>query len=164
MRNAMRILALTLALLMTGGILAACAREEGDTSSAFCVVVNGVNIELGKPAQPVLDALGMADQTDEVNDCGAGNSRMRYRYDSVVIYAMKSDGKAVIDQIELLDDLAETSRGICLGDDEAAVREAYGTPTQDADGILGYGKDGRQIQFNVEEGKVVAIGLLRKTQ
>ncbi len=166
MKNTMRIAALLLALLMMVSALVSCEEQEKESGedSAFCVVYDGVRIELGKPAEKILEALGTANSENEIFDCGEGNSRVRYRYDSLTLYVMKSDGDEVVDQIELLDDLAETSRGICIGDSEEKVREAYGTPSSEQGGILGYGKGGMQIEFDLADGKVSGIGLLRRTK
>lgn len=165
-RMMIKIMAVLTALLLMATALVSCAEQETESGedSAFCVVFDGVKIELGKPAEPILEELGPANSENEVFDCGEGNSRVRYRYDSFTLYVMKSDGEEVVDQIELLDDLTETSRGVCIGDGEAKVREAYGTPTSDQNGILGYSKSGMQIQFDIADGKVSAIGLLRRTQ
>ncbi len=166
MKRRMKLTAALLALLLIAATFVACGEQEKEEEKggAFCVAYDEVEIELGKPAAPILEALGEANSKNEVFDCGEGNSRVRYRYDSITLYVMKSEGEEVVDQIELLDDLAQTSRGICIGDGEDAVREAYGEPTSDQEGMLGYGKDGMQIQFDIENGKVSAIGLLRKTQ
>lgn len=165
MKHMRKTLALLLTLLLTVSVLAACqVQEKEGQAGAFCVIYNDVTIELGKPAEPILNALGMANSENEIFDCGEGNSRVRYRYDSFTLYVMKSDGETVVDQIELLDDLVETSRGVCIGDEEAKVRAQYGTPTSDKDGVLGYSKNSMQIQFDIQDGKVSAIGLLRRTR
>ena len=164
MKHMTKILALLLTLVLACTALAACQTETQEESGVFSVVCNGVTIELGKPAQPILEELGTANSENEIFDCGEGNSRVRYRYDSLTLYVMKSDGETVVDQIELLDDLVETSRGICIGDEEEKVRAQYGTPSSDQDGILGYSKNSMQIQFDIVDGKVDAIGLLRRTK
>ncbi len=166
MKNTVRIIAALVALLLTATVLISCEEQEKDAGgdSAFCVVYNGVKIELGKPAEPILNELGAANSENEIFDCGEGNSRIRYRYESFTLYVMKSDGEEVIDQIELLDDLTETSRGVCIGDSESKVRELYGDPSSEQNGILSYSKDSMQIQFDIENGKVSAVGLLRRTQ
>ena len=169
-----RIAALLLALMMLVTMVACAEQQTGETpdegegtetSDGFWVVSNGTRIELGKPAASVLSKLGEASSSQEVFDCGAGNSRMYYRYPSMDLYVMRSaDGKEVIDQLELKDDLTETDQGICIGSTEAELRAAYGTPTSEDDGVLTYHKGSHRLIAEVENGTVTALGLLRVTQ
>lgn len=165
MKRTIRVLAMLMIFLLTATMAVACQKEEPkEEGSAFAVTLGEVTVALGRPAEPILSALGAPKSQSEVFDCGEGNSRIRYRYDSLTVYTMKSDGKEVVDQVELMDDLAQTSRGICIGDDEAKVREAYGNPTSDKNGVITYSKSSMQLLFEIENGKVSAIGLLRKTR
>ena len=166
MKDMKKVWALCLALLLIVSSLASCQKQEETDGgeSAFRVIYNDVEIELGKSADPILKKLGEANSENEIFDCGEGNSRIRYRYDSLTLYVMKSGDTAVVDEIELLDDLAETGRGICIGDGEDKVRAEYGDPTSDKNGTLIYSKNNMQIQFDIADGKVSGIGFLRRTQ
>jgi predicted small lipoprotein YifL len=140
-------------------------KEENTESDGFFVKNGSVKIELGVDAAAVLRKLGEANSAQEVFDCGAGNSRMYYRYSSFDLYTMKSsDGKEIVDQIELLDDLSETEKGISIGSAESALREAYGEPSSESDGELTYAQGDQRMIFEVTDGKVSAIGLLRVTK
>ena len=170
-----RVAALLLALLLAAAMIACSEKESGtptpdenknteQQNDAFCVKYQGVTVELGADASSVLKKLGEANSAQEVFDCGAGNSRMYYRYASFDLYTMKADGKETIDQIELLDDLTQTEKGISIGAAESAVREAYGEPSSESEGMLTYAKGDQRIVFEVADGKVSAIGLLRVTK
>ena len=168
-----RVAALLLALLLMLGMMACSEkpeevpandqRDKTETSDGFYVICQGTKIALGATADTVLKKLGDANSAQEVFDCGAGNSRMYYRYASLELYTMKIDGKETVDQIELLDDLSETEQGISIGAAESAVREAYGEPTSESEGELTYAKGDQRLIFEVADGKVSAIGLLRVT-
>ena len=137
--------------------------EAGSGATGFSVSVNGTTVELGKDAAPVLAALGTPTVSQEVLDCGVGNSRMFYRFGSVEIYTMKTDGKEVIDQIELNDDLASTDKGICIGDTVDKVRAAYGEPQKGDEDDLTYVSGNCELTFEIDDGKVEDIDLLRRT-
>ena len=169
-----RLAALLLALLLAL-TLAACGEkdpgtepsdeEQGEKTSAYAVICNGTELRLGADASGALKKLGEASSTQEVQDCGAGNSRVFYRYPSFILYTMKNaDGKEVIDQIELNDDLVETAEGIAIGDTEAELRDAYGTPSSEKNGLLTFSKGSYRLIAQVENGTVTELGLLRVTQ
>ncbi len=137
--------------------------EGGSPVSGFSVTVNGTTVELGKDAAPVLAALGTPTVSQEVFDCGAGNSRMFYRFGSVELYTMKTDGKEVIDQIELNDDLASTDKGVCIGDTVDQVKAAYGEPQRGDEDDLVYVSGNCELTFEIDDGRVEDIDLLRRT-
>ncbi|MBQ9783687.1 MAG: hypothetical protein IJW44_04110 [Clostridia bacterium] len=155
------ILALVLALCV--GLVGCAEKQQEEKESAFAVVSDGVSVELGADAKEVLNALGESQAQQEVFDCGAGNSRMYYRYGSLDLYTMKTGEGETVDQIDLKDDLATTSRGICIGDTLAKVKEAYGNPSAEEEGQLTYSKDGKHLVFRVSDGTVTGISLIRKT-
>ena len=75
-------------------------------------------------------------------------------------YTFKTkDGDKIIDQIELKNDGAETSKGIYIGSSEADVKAAYG----DADGNVGsalvYKEKGKQLEIGITDGVVSTIVL-----
>ena len=146
-------------------------KEDDDNEPAvsekaisFSITYHGTVIELGKPAEAVLNALGEPLFSEEVFDCGEGNSRMQYQFSSFDLYTMKSEEGEVIDQIELYDDQSETSKKISIGSEEAEVREAYGTPTDEKEGKMTYTSGENNLIIELKDGKVSAIGLLRKTK
>lgn len=143
-------------------------RETSDRAEAttFSILYNGVRITPGTSASEALGRLGNTlSEPQEVFDCGAGNSRMYYRYASVELYTMKrADGTEIVDQIELKDDLSQTEKGISIGSTESEVRAAYGTPSQEKNGTLTYTSGDQRLILDVKDGKVTNIGLLCVTQ
>ena len=90
---------------------------------------------------------------------------MCYRYASLVLYTMKNtEGKETIDQIEVNDDLVQTEKEIAIGASVTELEEAHGEPTQKGNDEWVYTSGQYQMIFDVEDGKVSGIGLLRKTK
>ena len=113
-----RALAVLLCLILCVSVMACAKKNEGneETADAYAVTYNGTELALGADAASVLAKLGEPSFEQEVFDCGEGNSRMCYRYASLVLYTMKNtEGKETIDQIEVNDDLVETEQGIAIG-------------------------------------------------
>ena len=144
--------------------------DDGDSQGAsedaivFSVIYDGVEMELGKPASSVLNALGEPNAKQEVFDCGEGNSRMLYQYSSFDLYTMKIDGEETIDEIELRDDAPETAAKIMIGSSEADVRKAYGTPSEASDTKLTYASGKMELTIDLTNGKVSGINLFRNTK
>lgn len=168
-------LLLIFALLLVVSLIACAGQEQSKGESdgkkasskdmiSFSIRYNGTTIELGKPAKKVLEALGEPLSSEEVFDCGEGNSRMQYQFSSFDLYTMKSGDEEVIDQIELYDDQSATSAKISIGSEESAVRDAYGKPTLEKDGEWMYTSGENNLIIEIDDGKVCAIGLLRKTK
>ena len=155
------ILVLAISMIACEGKKQEPTPEEG--TSAYSVTYNGTAIELGKPAADVLTALGEPLSTQEVCDCGEGKSRVLYQFSSFDLYTMKMDGSEVIDELALYDDLVETAEKISIGMSEAEVRTVYGEPLSEENGTLSYASGDYHLSFDIENGKVSAIGLLRKT-
>ncbi len=169
-KTAKRILAMILMLLLAMSVMACGKKESGDenetkgTQKGFAIQIDGVTIRLGEQAEKTLTALRTPLSQNELFDCGAGNSRMLYRYASFDLYTMKSGETEVIDQIEVKDDFCETEKGLCIGAEESAVVAVYGEATRKGEGSLTYVSGNQELTFDVENGQVVGIGLLRVTQ
>lgn len=169
MRLTKRWLAILMSVILCVSMMA-CAKKNDtdhgdDGEKAYSVTYNDVKLTLGANAENALEALGEPNFSQEVFDCGEGNSRMCYRYASLTLYTMKNtDGKETIDQIEVNDDLVETDKGIAIGSSVTALEEAHGKPTTKADDEWIYTSGSYQLIFDVEDGKVDGIGLLRKTK
>ena len=134
--NGKKLTALLFVLLMVLMSAVACndsadgekPKNGGDAAVGHYIEYNGTKIELGKKADSVIDALGEANAVNEIGDCGGLGAQVRYDYSSFLLYVLESDSGNIIDQITLKDDLVETDKGICIGDEESAVRTAYGEP------------------------------------
>lgn len=158
---------LTLLMILSALTLSACDEKEPPAekgeSETFAVTYNGITLELGASAETALEGLGKAKTEQEVFDCGAGNSRMYYRYSSFELYVLKTaDGKEIIDQIELNDDLAQTREGVAIGTSETDLRATYGEPDSEEEGVLTYHRGNCRLIVELEDGKVSDVGLLRK--
>ena len=144
--------------------LVGCEQESAEESGAFAVTYREVTVEIGKEAEDVLAALGEPQSKKEIGDCGGLGAQVRYDYSSLIVYVLESKDGAVIDQITLTDDLVATEKGICIGDSQEKVKEAYGDTLQD-DGSRWFYRSGKnRVTFKIEDGKVTAIDLMQVTQ
>lgn len=151
------------ALLCLG--LTGCEKEEpAETSSAFSVSYRGTTLEIGKDAEDALKALGEPTSKKEIGDCGGLGAQVRYDYSSLILYVLESKEGAVIDQITLTDDLVATEKGICIGDSQEKVKEAYGDTIQSDGSRLVYTSGKNRLTFEVKDGKVSGIDLMQVTQ
>ncbi len=168
MKQAMKWIVLTLAVLMLTLCLISCGEDNeknGDSENKeFYLVYNDTKLKAGADAAKILETLGEANSQNELFDCGAGNSRVLYRYASFDLYTMKSGESEVIDQMELKDDLCETDKGICLGSKESEVTASYGVPDRTTAGSITYINGNVELTFDLKDGTVSGIGLLRITQ
>ena len=147
-------------------VLAACDKKEEPQQEAdiYFITYNGVKIELGKDAGGVIAALGEAKSVKSLGDCGGFGAQVKYTYDDFELFTLKNDEGETIDGISFLNDIASTSKAICLGDSSDKVIEAYGEPSQKSDTELRYTKDNFVLKFKLEDGEIVAIDYLRITQ
>lgn len=167
---------LLIAILCTGCIaLAACGGDDdkdndggknGDASgsaSIFYIEYKGVKIELGKPAEGIIEKLGAPSDKKEIGDCGGLGAQVKYSYPSIVIYTLKTDDGETIDQIDILDDLVTTSKGIYIGSASADVEKKHGAPNKSTDTSIQYISGNKYLKFGIENGEVKSISLLRVT-
>ena len=160
-----------LAWMMTAMLLclsfSACKQEEPaeEESHPFSILVGNVEVALGAEAEPILAKLGEAQSVQEVFDCGAGNSRMWYRYASFDVYVMKTEAGETVDQIEIHDDLITTSDGIGIGSSVSEARETYGDyELSEQEGRLVYSKGDLHIALDVANQTVTDLMLKRTTR
>jgi hypothetical protein len=166
----MKRIAWTMTILLLSALLClglgGCDKEKtaAEDGGMFSVTYRGTVIEIGKEAEDVLKALGEPQNKKEIGDCGGLGAQVRYDYSSLVLYVLESKDGAVIDQITLTDDLVATEKGICIGDSQEKVKEAYGDTLQD-DGSRWYYRSGKnRVTFKIEDGKVTGIDLMQVTQ
>ena len=143
----------------------ACKKNEDenkDTSNAtasgiFYVKYENAKIELGKEANSALSALGEAKSVKELGDCAGIGAQVKYTYDNFDIYTVKSADSEIIDEISFTSDIIKTPKGLCLGDDTAAVTDAYGTPTSQSAKSIIYTQGKSSLIFGLENGYVKSI-------
>lgn len=142
--------------------LSSCNEKQGDDADKtdagiFYVEYGKAKIELGKDAKTALSALGEAKSVKELGDCAGIGAQVKYTYDNFEIYTVKSADSEVIDEISFTSDIVKTPKGICLGDDEAAVVDAYGTPTSKSEKSIIYTQGKSSLIFGLDNGYVKSI-------
>ena len=139
--------------------------EENTSTGIFSVRAQGINIELEKNADKVLEKLGEPLSSNYVASCGEGaGEQWVYAYSSVFVYTVKNGDTETIDAIKLRDDTAATSKSIRIGSDKADVLSAYGDKLEDKENRLLYKEGAKVIEFTVaENGKVDGIELRVET-
>lgn len=174
MKNIIRGLILMLALLCAFSAFTACNAEQSNDNNdgnatkgtAFYITYKGTKIELGKKADGVLSSLGEPKSKEELPDCGDFGKQTKYEYDDLMIYTLTNDNGETIDQIEFLNDIPETEKGVCIGDLSDDVIKAHGEPTKKTDGAIIYTKNlagyNLHIKFKIVDGEVDEINFIRE--
>ena len=171
MKYIARVLILMIALLCIFSAFTACnAEQSGDNDTtkgpSYYIIYNGTKIELGMKADGVLSALGEPKSEEELNDCGDFGKQTKYEYDNFMLYTLTNDSGEVIDQIEFLNDMAETEKGVCIGDTSDDVIKAHGEATKKTDSIIIYTKDcdgyNLHLKFGIDNGEVDKINFIRE--
>lgn len=153
------ILCLLLSVLLA---LSLCACVDPVTEkTTYAAAIEGVRIAVDDPAESVLSALGAWSSYDESPSCAFEGLDKIYGYGSFEIQTYTKDGKDYIRAIYLIDDGCRTQRGITIGDTVEAVKEAYGTPTQESESSLQYAGDGMTLAFLIRDGRVTNIQYLK---
>lgn len=166
MKKGMRILSVILLLSLALTAFIACQSSEGEKKDGavdFYVEYKGTKIELDKKADSTLAALGTPKSTESLGNCGGYGAQVKYVYSDIVVYTVKNDGGESIDQISFLNDMVETSKGICIGDLASDVEAKHGEPTEKSDTKMIYGKDSLFIKFGIKDGCVDSIDYIRET-
>lgn len=171
MKKLMRAFALTIALICSISLFAACTTESNEDKDngkseaiEFYITYEGTKIELDKNADSVLDALGEAKSVTSLGDCGGIGTQTRYTYADFELYTVKNDEGEKIDQISLKNDVLETPKGICTGDSSEDVIKAYGEPTEKTESKITYEKGSLFIKFGLnDDGTVKSIDFIRLT-
>ena len=168
MKNIFKIIALALSAIMLLSLFVACDGGDGkgeetggeQSENIFAVKYNGTTVTLGKKADSVLSKLGAPVSEQNTGNCGGLGETIRYDYSSVVLVVVDyEDGDKIVDQIELKNDGAETSKGIYIGSSEASVKTAYGEASSTSGSALVYEKDGKRLEIGITDGAVSSIVL-----
>ena len=170
MKGFIRIFALVLAVLCTALLFTACNSKsenkdaDGTKQIEYYINYKGTKIELDKKADSVLSALGTPKSTASLGDCGGFGAQTKYVYDDIVVYTLKNDSGETIDQIAFSNDIAETPKGICIGDSSENVISAYGEPTTKNDNKIEYESGSLILKFGLSDGEVKSIDFIRITK
>ena len=158
------ILALVCCLALEFTFVACNGGEQENKGDIFYMSYNGTKIELDTKAAGVISALGEANSVKELGDCGGLGAQVKYTYNDIELYTLKSGDEETVDQISFTSDLVSTSKNISLGDSKDKVIEAYGEPTKQSDGDILYTEGDLTLKFKLEGGKVSAIDYIRVTK
>lgn len=135
--------------------------QEGPVGYTF--TYDDVQMGVDMDAADVLEALGEAKSRVVSASCAFGGNDIVYDYQSVKISTNDELGYERIYCIEVVDDMAQTEKGIKIGSASDAVTAAYGEPTTTNAGGVIYEKDGMQLRFLMKDGKVTSIQYLLKS-
>jgi hypothetical protein len=171
MKKFLKIAALALAAVLALGIFAACDKEqdggsdndsEGETKvNVYAIKAGDVTVELGKKADATVKKLGTPVNQQNTGNCGGLGETIRYEYGSFVLVVVDyEDGDMIIDQIELKNDGAETSKGIYIGSSEADVKSKYGEPDEKQGSAYVYEDNGKRLEIGITDGSVSSIVFL----
>lgn len=155
----LRVAALCVCLVLTLSAAVACSNNNTDDTAdngIFAAKYNGATVELGKKADPILEKLGKPVSEQNTGNCGGLGETIRYDYSDIVIIVVDyTDGGKKIDKIELKTDLAETTKGICIGSDKSAVIDAYGEPSETVGSTLVYKKGTYELTVGIDANQKV---------
>lgn len=143
--------------------LISCEETKNEIDDVFYVNYKGVKIELAMDASDVLQKLGEAKSVKELGDCGGLGAQVKYTYEDIELFTVKSNTGESIDAISFLNDIVTTPKNICLGDSSDKVITAYGEPTQKSNTEFRYIKDDFVLKFKIVAQKVEGIEYLRIT-
>jgi hypothetical protein len=143
--------------------------EESDDAGAdevqadydmFTCVYEGTVIEMGAPAQPVLDALGSDFEVVTAPSCAYQGTDYEYTYDHLIIRAYTEtmdDEEPKLSGVEFRDDTVTTAEGISIGSSRDDVVAAYGDAASEAEGGLIYDNGSVSVTFFLDGGSVSGI-------
>ena len=143
--------------LMVAFVSCNSEKPEEENSDIYYVQYSGVKIALGDKADGILKSLGDAKSVKELGDCGGLGAQIKYSYSDIDLYTLKTDSGETIDQISFTNDIASTSKNICLGADADAVISAYGEPTENNGSDMKYISGNKVLKFKLSDGIVTAI-------
>lgn len=160
-----------LALVLSLGLFGCSKAEDGAAESTlpttqvvpsespigYGFTYNGVTFGIGMDASKVIAALGTPKSENKTASCAFGGYDIAYTYDNFVISANDENGFNRIYCIALINDMAETQKGIYSGCSAEEVTAAYGEPTESNAAGLYYAKDGMELQFMLSDGVVTGI-------
>ena len=128
-----------------------------DEGMSYAAKYNGQTVKLGKKADTVLDKLGAPVSELNTGNCGGLGETTRYDYNDITLVVVDyENGDALIDQIVLNTDSAETAEGIYIGCSEADVIEAYGEGTLTGKTRV-YREGEKELAIGIEDGIVSSI-------
>lgn len=131
--------------------------EDGKKEKGYVFCYNDIVIEIDAASASVIEQLGDANSYFEAPSCAFEGIDKMYTYNGFEVdtYPLK-DGDH-ISTVIFKDDTVTTAEGIGIGDSIEKVKETYGGDAADENGMLVYDKDGMQLCFIVEGGRVISV-------
>ena len=117
-------------------------------------------VSIDQDMSEVLSALGQAQSYFEAASCAFEGLDKTYTYSGFIITTRPDGDKDYVNSILLTDDSVTTPEGIYIGSSDADVRAAYGEDAGTLSGALCYTKGGTDLNFILEDGKVISIEYL----
>ncbi len=130
--------------------------KEADASANWVFKKDGVTIELNAPAEPVIQALGAAQNTYEAPSCAFDGMDVIYVYPGYEVLTYAKDGNAIISGVVLRDDTVSTPEGAYIGMTKADVENLYGQKANTA-GSLQVDKGNCTLLFIFTDEAVTSI-------
>ena len=126
-------------------------------ADTFVFEYEGTQMQVNQEAAEVLDALGEPVSYFEAASCAFEGLDKMYTYSSFEVDTYPEGDTDYISCIYFLDDMVETSEGICLYMTQADMEAAYGTDYTEANGAYVYSKGNGDLSFIIENDEIVAI-------
>ena len=162
-KNIFRILTAVLMVAVVLSAFAACTQKETgnekDTENFYAIRYNGTEIALDADAKSVVKKIGEPSAKQNTGNCGDHGETVRYDYSGFEMVVVEYKSGAKVDEIEILNDLVETSKGITIGSSESAVKAAYGEPSRTDGKALFYEKGNKLLTIGIEDGYVSTLNL-----
>lgn len=117
-------------------------------------------VSIDQDMSEVLSSLGEAQSYFEAASCAFEGLDKTYTYSGFIITTRPDGDKDYVNSILLTDDSVTTPEGIYIGSSDADVRAAYGEDAGTLSGALCYTKGGTDLNFILEDGKVISIEYL----
>lgn len=135
--------------------------QPGGAGVAEYVFRSGdTTVSIDQDMAEVLSALGEPKEYFEAESCAFEGMDKTYTYSGFVITTRPDGEKDFVNSIALTDDSVTTPEGVYIGSSDADVRAAYGEDAGTLSGALCYTKGGTDLNFILEDGKVISIEYL----
>jgi hypothetical protein len=158
-----RILALALALTL---LLCGCGGKTdkgGDTNkteanTAAGITLKGASLNIGGAlTDEMLKKLGEPSEKTESPNCVYDGAVYDYIYAGFSLQVNQQESKNTLLMVTITDTAYKTDKGVKIGDTAEAVKNAYGTATEESKYYLVYAKETFELTFNLNDGAVEEI-------
>ena len=140
--------------------VSATAGQENQTPGEMSFVFKtdtGVEIPVKAESDPIVAALGAPKETFEAPSCAFEGKSYTYTYNGFTLETYPDGNVNRVYAVTLTDATQKTPEGLTVGSTDEAVKTACGAPEKEAPAYLRYVKDGIDVQFFREEGKITSI-------